>query len=101
MTLAMSDATPSDAGVASGLVGTSAQAGGALGLAVLATIATSRTEAVLASGEETLIALASGYQLAFGISAALIVVAIALAATVLRSATVSEHGMMVGQPLSS
>jgi EmrB/QacA subfamily drug resistance transporter len=100
MTLAMSDATPSDAGVASGLVGTSAQAGGALGLAVLATIATARTEAVLASGEETLIALASGYQLAFGISAALIVVAIALAATVLRSASVSEHGVMVGEPLS-
>ena len=44
MTLAMSGATPEDAGLASGLVNTSMQVGGAIGLAVLATLATERTE---------------------------------------------------------
>ena len=51
MTLAMSGATPSDAGLASGLVNTSVQVGGAIGLAVLATLATERTDALLADGE--------------------------------------------------
>ena len=50
MTLAMSGATPSDAGLASGLVNTTLQVGGAIGLAVLATLATSRTENLLADG---------------------------------------------------
>ena len=44
MTLAMSGATPSDSGLASGLVNTSMQVGGAIGLAVLATLATERTD---------------------------------------------------------
>ena len=43
MTLAMSGATPSDAGLASGLVNTTAQVGGALGLAVLATLSATET----------------------------------------------------------
>ena len=47
MTLAMSGATPSDAGLASGLVNTTQQVGGALGLAVLATLATTRTDGLL------------------------------------------------------
>ena len=51
MTLAMSGATPSDAGLASGLVNTSVQVGGAIGLAVLATLATERTDGLLADGE--------------------------------------------------
>ena len=51
MTLAMSGATPSDAGLASGLVNTTQQVGGALGLAVLATLSTSRTEALRAGRE--------------------------------------------------
>ena len=59
MTLAMSGATPSDSGLASGLVNTSAQVGGALGLAVLATLASDRTESLRADGE----AVASSAQL--------------------------------------
>ena len=51
MTLAMSGATPSDAGLASGLVNTTAQVGGALGLAVLATLSASRTEHLAAGGQ--------------------------------------------------
>jgi MFS family permease len=87
MTLAMSEATPSDSGLASGLVNTTAQVGGALGLAVLATFSTSRTGNLLAGGQSTASALTGGYHLAFGIGAALIAAAIVLAVTVLRSNT--------------
>src|SRR5215212_1043796 len=79
MTLAMSGATPSDAGLASGLINTTAQVGGALGLAVLATLSASRSDQLIADGESAAAALTSGYHLAFGIGAGLVVVAIAIA----------------------
>ena len=85
MTLAMSGATPSDAGLASGLVNTTVQVGGAVGLAVLATLATERTEGLRADGESVAAALNSGYHLAYLVGAALTVVAIVVAAVVLRS----------------
>jgi EmrB/QacA subfamily drug resistance transporter len=84
MTLAMSDATESDAGLASGLVNTTQQVGGALGLAVLATFSTTRTDALRDSGESVAASLTGGYQLAFAIGAGLVVLAIAIAATVLQ-----------------
>jgi len=84
MTLAMSGVTPSDAGLASGLINTTAQVGGALGLAVLATLSASRSNELIGDGESTAAALTSGYHLAFGIGAALVVVAIAVAVTVLK-----------------
>jgi EmrB/QacA subfamily drug resistance transporter len=86
MTLAMSGATPSDAGLASGLVNTTLQVGGALGLAVLATLSTTRSDALLEQGESTAAALTEGYQLAFVIGAGLVVAAIAVALTVLQPA---------------
>jgi EmrB/QacA subfamily drug resistance transporter len=101
MTLAMSGATPSDAGLASGLVNTTAQVGGALGLAVLATVATSRTELLLADGYNTAAALTGGYQLAFGIGAGLTIVAIVLAATVLRpAAAANQEPAVIREPLA-
>jgi EmrB/QacA subfamily drug resistance transporter len=84
MTLAMSSATQSDAGLASGLVNTTLQVGGALGLAVLATLSATRTENLVADGEGTASALTSGYHLAFLIGAGLVAVALVVAVTVLR-----------------
>jgi MFS family permease len=108
MTLAMSGATPSDSGLASGLVNTSVQVGGAIGLAVLATLATERTEVALADGESTAAALNSGYHVAYLVAAGLVVVAIAVALNTLRSPVpeaepapvVTEAGLTV-QPLSA
>jgi MFS family permease len=85
MTLAMSGATRSDSGLASGLVNTGLQVGGAIGLAVLATLSTTRTEHLLSTGRSPASALTSGYHLAFLIGAGLVAAAIAIALTVLRS----------------
>ena len=108
MTLAMSGATRSDSGLASGLVNTSLQVGGALGLATLATLATTRTDNLLASGESTASALTDGYQLAFVVGAGLVIAAIGIALTVLRSEAVeaaeiekSEDELGAGEPAYS
>jgi fucose permease len=107
MTIAMSGATQSDAGLASGLVNTTAQVGGALGLAVLATLSTSHSNKLLAHGTPTPAALTSGYHLAFWIAAALVLAAIAVALTVLHPqagaepATASDREMDEGEPAYS
>jgi len=99
MTLAMSGATHEDAGLASGLVNTTAQVGGALGLAVLATLSATRSEALLDRGETTATALTGGYHLAFVIGAALVVAAILVALTVLRPEERAEgHDVVEAAP---
>ncbi len=85
MTLAMSGATESDAGLASGLVNTTVQVGGAIGLALLATFASERTEGLVAQGEPQAAALNAGFHVAYLIGAALVAVAFVVAFVALRS----------------
>jgi EmrB/QacA subfamily drug resistance transporter len=84
MTLAMSGVTPSDAGLASGLVNTTAQVGAALGLAVLATLSAGRSHSLLSAGVSAPVALTAGYHLAFTVAAGLVLAALAVAVAVLR-----------------
>jgi EmrB/QacA subfamily drug resistance transporter len=87
MTLAMSGATPEDSGLASGLVNTAAQVGGAVGLAALATVAGGRTKGLLAAGEAPLSALNSGYHVAYVIAAALVAAAAVVVLVVVRKSS--------------
>ncbi|QWF21970.1 DHA2 family efflux MFS transporter permease subunit [Nocardioides sp. LMS-CY] len=75
---AMGDVEPHESGLASGVVNTSFMMGGALGLAVLVSLSTARTESLVASGAAPLEALNGGFQIAFAAGA----VAAALAAIV-------------------
>jgi EmrB/QacA subfamily drug resistance transporter len=84
MTLAMSTATAEDSGLVSGLVNTTQQIGGALGLAVLATLSASQSSSARADGRSVADSLVSGYHLAFAIGTGLVLVAIVLATVLLR-----------------
>lgn len=84
MGLAMSAATASDSGLASGLINTTQQVGGAVGLAVLATLATARTNNLVAHGTAATAALNSGYHLAFAVGTGFLVAAVVVAVVVLR-----------------
>src|SRR5438046_2171267 len=83
---AMSDVEPSESGLASGLVNTSFMMGGALGLAVLASIAASRSHSLRLGGAAELSALTGGYHLAFLVGAAFAALAAVLGGTLLREA---------------
>jgi EmrB/QacA subfamily drug resistance transporter len=98
MTLAMSSATQEDSGLASGLVNTTLQVGGALGLAVIATLSTTRTENLLAGGDSQAAALTGGFHLAFLIGAGLVVAAFAVALSVLQPAPALQEVSEVGEP---
>jgi EmrB/QacA subfamily drug resistance transporter len=91
MTMAMSGVSPADSGLASGLVNTTQQVGGALGLAVLATLSTTRTDNLVSDGVSQASALTSGYHLAFVIGAGLVVVALSIAFSALRPARAAEE----------
>jgi EmrB/QacA subfamily drug resistance transporter len=83
---AMSDVEPSESGLASGLVNTSFMMGGALGLAVLASIAASRSSSLRLGGAGELSALTGGYHLAFLVGAAFAAGAALIGGTLLREA---------------
>jgi EmrB/QacA subfamily drug resistance transporter len=82
---AMSDVKPEESGLASGVVNTSFMMGGALGLAILASVAAARTSDLADSGETALAALNGGYQSAFVVGAACALLAAVLGAAVLRA----------------
>ncbi|HZF20219.1 MAG TPA: DHA2 family efflux MFS transporter permease subunit [Burkholderiales bacterium] len=84
---AMSDVPQSESGLASGVVNTAFMMGGALGLAVLASLAAARTDGLLALGVDSLGALNAGYHIAFAIGAAFAAAAALLSAVLLRSGT--------------
>jgi EmrB/QacA subfamily drug resistance transporter len=98
MTLAMSASTNEDAGLASGMINTSAQIGGALGLAVLATLSATRTENALADGVAQATAQTDGFELAFIIGAGSLVLAFLLAIAMIRETDVSPHGSHEEEP---
>jgi MFS family permease len=92
MMIAMSDATPEDAGLASGLINTTAQFGAAIGLAVLATLSASRSDDLRAAGEPLKNALNSGYHLSFLVAAGLVFTTVVVAIAILRPAKQPAHG---------
>ncbi|MFZ0044117.1 MAG: MFS transporter [Solirubrobacteraceae bacterium] len=83
MTLAMSTATPEDSGLVSGLVNTTQQVGGALGLSVLATLSASHSSSLRAAGGSVAASLTGGYHLAFGVATGLVVVGIGVSLVLL------------------
>jgi len=89
--VAMTDVEPERSGLASGLVNTSFMMGGALGLAVLASIAAARTGDSLASGAAQIAALTDGYHAAFAIGAAFAIIAAVLGFKLLRSQSPAEQ----------
>jgi EmrB/QacA subfamily drug resistance transporter len=96
----MSDVEPSESGLASGVVNTSFMMGGALGLAILASLAASRTSSLVAIGNGPVAALNSGYHVAFVVGAAFAAVAAGLGAVLLRPGLphVAEDGEDAGIP---
>jgi hypothetical protein len=88
--LAMSGATNADAGLASGLVNTTRMVGGSLGLAVMASLLTTRVGTLATAGADLGTAVTGGAQLAMSFSALLIVAALVVSVTVLRQSIAQE-----------
>jgi MFS family permease len=98
---AMSGVAPTEAGLASGVVNTAFMMGGALGLAVLASVAAARTDSLEASGESAVAALNGGYHVAYVLGAIFVVASAVVAALLLRPEPIGAHdahGKPVGDP---
>jgi hypothetical protein len=82
--LAMSGVAPTDAGLASGLLNTTGQVGGALGLAMLAAVSATRSGALAGAGAAPAAALAGGYHTAWLVAAAIVGIAVLVTVATLR-----------------
>ncbi|MFL5823403.1 MAG: MFS transporter [Solirubrobacteraceae bacterium] len=100
LTIAMADVPASDAGLGSGITNVSQQISGALGLAVLSTVAANHTRGLLATHHGLNASLISGYHLAFLAGAATIATGVALALVLLRRAPSSRPALKVASPPS-
>jgi MFS family permease len=96
--IAMAEVAPDDAGLASGLLNTTGQVGGAFGLAVLATIAGGRTLDLVREGADFAVALSGGYHFAWMICAGMVVVTLAAAAALLRSSMPAQRDTIEEAP---
>jgi MFS family permease len=85
LTIAMADVPAADAGIGSGIINVSQQVAGALGLAVLGTIATNRTHSLVAAHHSLVGSLLAGYHLAFAIGVGCVAVGIVAALALLRA----------------
>jgi hypothetical protein len=95
LSMAMADIPAADAGLGSGIVNVSQQVGGALGLAVLGTIATDHTQSLQRAGGPLVSSLLGGYHLAFAVGAASVTIAIVAALVLLR-----PRPVLVREPLA-
>jgi EmrB/QacA subfamily drug resistance transporter len=100
---AMSGVAPTESGLASGIVNTAFMMGGALGLAVLASLAASRTDSLAADGQGALDALNGGYHAAFLVGAIFVVASAFVAGLLLRSdvSAAAHEGEAVGVPAAA
>jgi predicted MFS family arabinose efflux permease len=98
---AMSGVTPDQAGLASGVVNTAFMMGGAVGLAILASLADSRHGSLIASGHDSFAALNGGYHVAFVVGAGFLVASAAIAVALLRVEAPQPHGGEVGAPAAA
>jgi MFS family permease len=89
---AMSGVPQEQAGLASGVVNTAFMMGGAVGLAILASLADSRSGTLLSAGDGQLVALNGGYHVAFVVGGVFLVAAAAVGAALLRVESPQAHG---------
>ena len=87
---ALAGVNRSEAGIASGLINTSQQVGGAVGIALLSTVAITRTENEVASGTAVPDAMTSGFQLAFWVGAAIAIVGVIASLVLIRQEEVES-----------